>query len=86
MVASRNTPSPEDQLLDRETRSLLDRAIAALPEMYREVFVLAEVEGLPNAEIGERLGMSLPAVKSRLHRARAMLRESLAPHFDEVGV
>ena len=65
---------------------MIDRAIAGLPKMYRVVFVLADVEGLPNAEVGERLGMSLPAVKSRLHRARAMLREALTPHFDEVGV
>jgi len=84
--ASRNTPPPAEQLECRETRVLLDRAIASLPELYREVFVLADVEGLPNAEIGQQLGMSLPAVKSRLHRARAMLRESLAPHFDEVEV
>ena len=41
------------------------------------------MEGLANADIAEQLGMSLPAVKSRLHRARAMLREALAPHFQE---
>jgi len=77
---------PDDLLLSREARAMIDSAIAGLPAMYREVFVLAEVEGLPNAEIGERLGMTLPAVKSRLHRSRAMLREALTPHFDEVGV
>jgi RNA polymerase sigma-70 factor (ECF subfamily) len=77
---------PDDLLLSREAKAVIDRAIAGLPEMYREVFVLADVEGLPNAEIGEQLGMTLPAVKSRLHRARAMLREALTPHFDEVGV
>jgi RNA polymerase sigma-70 factor, ECF subfamily len=77
---------PDDLLLSREAKAVIDRAIAGLPEMYREVFVLADVEGLPNAEVGVRLGMTLPAVKSRLHRARAMLREALTPHFDEVGV
>jgi RNA polymerase sigma-70 factor (ECF subfamily) len=49
------------------------------------VFVLSDVEGLPNAEIGEMLGLSLPAVKSRLHRARQKLRDALAPHFEEVS-
>ena len=81
----RASSSPDDQLLSDETRRLIDEAIAALPSAYRTVFVLADVEGLPNADIGERLGMSLPAVKSRLHRARAMLREALAPHFKEVA-
>ena len=54
-----------------------------LPEMYRDVYVLADVEGLPNAEIGELLGLGLAAVKSRLHRARLMMRQALAPHFEE---
>jgi RNA polymerase sigma-70 factor (ECF subfamily) len=43
--------------------------------------VLAEVEGLANAEVGGLLGLSLPAVKSRLHRARLLLRAALAPYF-----
>ena len=85
-ASGRGELAPDDLLLGREARAMIDRAIAALPAMYREVFVLSDVEGLPNAEIGERLGMTLPAVKSRLHRARAMLREALMPHFDEVGV
>jgi RNA polymerase sigma-70 factor, ECF subfamily len=85
-ASGRSELPPDDLLLSREARAMIDSAIAGLPEMYREVFVLAEVEGLPNAEIGERLEMTLPAVKSRLHRARAMLRETLTPHFEEVGV
>jgi len=51
----------------------------------RDVFVLADVEGLPNAEIGEILGLSVAAVKSRLHRARLVMRDALAPHFEEVS-
>src|SRR5207253_1664096 len=77
--------SPEEAALDRETQQLIERAIAELPEEYRDVFVLSDVEGLPNAEIGEMLGLSLPAVKSRLHRARQKLRDALAPHFEEVS-
>jgi len=47
--------------------------------------VLADVEGLPNAEIGEMLHLTLPAVKSRLHRGRLLMRTALAPHFEEVA-
>jgi RNA polymerase sigma-70 factor (ECF subfamily) len=74
-------PGPEGQLLGLEARQIIDRAIAALSPAYRVVFVLADVEGLPNAAIAQRLGLSLPAVKSRLHRARLLLRDALAPHF-----
>lgn len=81
-LVPRVTLTPDDQLAGHEMKQLIDRAIDALPEVYREVFVLADLEGLPNAEIGERLGMSLPAVKSRLHRARAMLRDALSPHMN----
>jgi RNA polymerase sigma-70 factor (ECF subfamily) len=77
--------TPEAQLVDHETRHLIDRAVARLPEKYRTIFVLAEMEGLPNATIAQRLGMSLAAVKSRLHRARAMLRQALAPYFEETS-
>jgi RNA polymerase sigma-70 factor (ECF subfamily) len=73
--------TPEERLVARETRQLIERAIASLPPAYRSVFILADVEDLPNARIAEQLDLSLPAVKSRLHRARQMLRASLAPHF-----
>jgi RNA polymerase sigma-70 factor (ECF subfamily) len=75
---------PSQQMLDQETHQLIDEAIARLPELYRDVYVLADVEGLPNAEIAEMLNLSLPAVKSRLHRARLLMRDALAPHFEEV--
>ena len=76
---------PVQQALDKETHQLIEKAIAGLPEIYRDVYVLADVEGLPNAEIGDILGLSLPAVKSRLHRARLLMRDALAPHFEEVA-
>ena len=75
---------PEQQALDRETHELIEQAIAQLPELYRDVYVLADVEGLANADIGDILGLSLPAVKSRLHRGRLLMRHALAPHFEEV--
>jgi RNA polymerase sigma-70 factor (ECF subfamily) len=71
--------APDRRALDRELRGLLERAIAA-PEVYRDVYVLADVEDLPNAEIAALLGLRVPAVKSRLHRARLLMREALAPH------
>jgi RNA polymerase sigma-70 factor (ECF subfamily) len=74
-------PGPEAQVLSLEARQLIQRAIDSLPPAYRTVFLLADVEGLPNADIAERLDMALAAVKSRLHRARLMLRDALAPHF-----
>jgi RNA polymerase sigma-70 factor (ECF subfamily) len=74
---------PDQEALDHETHQLIERAIAQLPEVYRDVYVLADVEGLSNAEIGEMLGLSVPAVKSRLHRARLIMRTALAPHFEE---
>jgi RNA polymerase sigma-70 factor, ECF subfamily len=77
--------SPDQPVLDAETNELIERAIAGLPDTYRDVYVLADVEGLPNAEIGDMLGLSVAAVKSRLHRARLMMRDALAPHFEEVA-
>jgi RNA polymerase sigma-70 factor (ECF subfamily) len=74
---------PASQALNREAQALIEGAIGRLPEKYRDVYVLADVEGLPNAEIAQMLSLSLAAVKSRLHRARLMLRDSLAPHFPE---
>ncbi len=74
---------PEQEVLDRETHEVIEQAIAGLPEAYRDVYVLADVEQLPNAEIGKMLGLSVPAVKSRLHRARLLMRKALAPYFEE---
>lgn len=77
--------SPEQEALDRETQHLVEEAIAELPESYRDIYVLADVERLANAEIAEMLGLSVDAVKSRLHRARLAMRDALAPHFEEVS-
>jgi len=77
---------PETQLLHKEAQHLIARAIEQLPEKYRTVFVLSDIEGLPNTQIARTLGLSLPAMKSRLHRARLLLRQALAPHFEEIAV
>jgi RNA polymerase sigma-70 factor, ECF subfamily len=76
--------TPDQEALDREREEIIEKAIAGLPEIYRDVYVLSDVEGLSNPEIGSLLDLSLPAVKSRLHRGRLLMRNALAPHFEEV--
>ncbi len=69
--------SPEQKVFDRELRSVLESAVDALPELYRTVFVLREIEGLDTADTAACLGISLETAKVRLHRARALLRREL---------
>jgi RNA polymerase sigma-70 factor (ECF subfamily) len=64
-----------------ELRELLQRTIQGLPAGFRTVFVLRDVEGLSTEETAEALGLSIPAVKSRLLRARLQLRERLNKYF-----
>lgn len=66
-----------------ELREELEKAIAKLPEEYRVIFVLRDVDGLSNQEVGEILNLSVPAVKSRLHRSRLMLRKRLQKFYDD---
>lgn len=77
-----DTPDPERQALTGELREALEGAIEQLPPTYRSVFMMREVEGLSTAESAEILGVREEVVKTRLHRARGMLREEL---FDRVG-
>jgi RNA polymerase sigma-70 factor (ECF subfamily) len=73
---------PEEDVAGRQLRAALDAAIGSLDPMYREVLVLRDVEGLSASEVGEVLGISVDAVKSRLHRARVAVREQLSPILD----
>jgi RNA polymerase sigma-70 factor, ECF subfamily len=73
--------SPADILLGKELRRLLDEAIMKLPEIYRAVFILRDVEGKSNEETAKVLNISQEAAKSRLRRARAFLREQLDPYM-----
>lgn len=77
------TDDPEAVLQNAELRALLDQALESLPEIYRTAFWLRDVEGLTNLEVAEILGLTLPAVKSRVLRARLHLRDRLAPYFEE---
>lgn len=73
-------PNPEEKLARKEMSLLIDRGIRALPKGYREVFLLRDVESLSNEETAAALGLTVPAVKARLLRARLMMREYMAPY------
>jgi RNA polymerase sigma-70 factor (ECF subfamily) len=72
-----NTDNPEKQALRTELSQALQSAVDGLPETYRTVFVLREVERLSTIETAECLNISEEAVKTRLHRSRALLRREL---------
>jgi RNA polymerase sigma-70 factor (ECF subfamily) len=71
----------DEQALQGELRDVLEDAIAALPPDYRTAVVLHDIEGLSNPDIAEALGISLPAVKSRIHRSRLFLRQRLSDYL-----
>jgi len=70
---------PDDAVSDLELGAALEGAIGSLAPMYREVLLLRDVEGLSAGDVAEVLGLSVDAVKSRLHRARAEVRGKLEP-------
>jgi RNA polymerase sigma-70 factor (ECF subfamily) len=75
------SPNPEQLYNQEELRDILSRTIQGLPPTFRTVFVLRDVEGLSTEETAEALELSVPAVKSRLLRARLQLRERLNRYF-----
>jgi len=76
----------ESLLFDNETRETIQKAVDLLPEKEKIVFLLRDVEGLSTEKVGEVLELTVPAVKSRLHRARLFLRKKLANYFEEYKV
>jgi RNA polymerase sigma-70 factor (ECF subfamily) len=70
-------PNPEQQVMEGESRALLEAAIDALPDQYRSVFVMREVEEMSTAETAQCLGSGEDNVKVRLHRGRQILRREL---------
>lgn len=73
---------PEDRLLRGELNSQLERALRELPDNYRSVVLLRDIEGLSTAEAAEVLDLSEDVVKQRLHRGRLALRKTLAPYLE----
>ncbi|XXF77185.1 sigma-70 family RNA polymerase sigma factor [Myxococcaceae bacterium GXIMD 01537] len=72
----------EGKALDAELGRAIQQATDRLPEVYREVFLLKDVEGLSYEQIAEATGDSIPAIKSRLHRARLALREAIDAFYN----
>lgn len=69
--------SPETQVIEAETKACVLRVLQSLPPLYREVYELRDVQELPASEVAAQLGISVAAVKSRLHRARALVRQGM---------
>jgi RNA polymerase sigma-70 factor (ECF subfamily) len=76
--------APERRLLQNELREKMDEALGNLTEALREVFILRDIDGLSTAQTAEVLDLSETAVKSRLHRARLILRQQLAPYLEDL--
>jgi RNA polymerase sigma-70 factor (ECF subfamily) len=77
--------SPAATLENKELRETLNRAVNLLPEDYKAVFLLRDMNNLSNEEAAKVLKISVPAVKSRLHRARMFLRDEISKYFHEQG-
>jgi RNA polymerase sigma-70 factor, ECF subfamily len=82
-IFASKTPDPEQQALARELNAVLEDAVDALPETYRSVFMLRKIEEMSTAETAECLDISEETVKTRLHRARSLLREEI---YVRIGV
>jgi len=76
--------SPEHEILRGELERIVRQAVLTLPEPQREVLILAHYEQLPLAEVAAIIGIEVGAVKSRLQRARAKLRDALATYASKV--
>src|SRR6185369_15269216 len=76
---------PERQAYARELHRVLEAAVDTLPEAYRTVFMLRDIEGLSTSETGQGLGLGDEAVKTRLHRARAMIRRAVTLRIGAVA-
>lgn len=77
---------PDDVLFSKEAIDIIEKSINELPEPYRVVLILRDVDGFSNFEVSETLEISVPAVKTRLHRARLVLRDKISDYFQERGI
>ena len=73
--------NPEQNHSKAEVRGLVEKGLLQLPAKYRVIVMLRDIEQLSTDEVARQLGLSVPAVKTRLLRGRLMLREWLAPHL-----
>lgn len=77
LITQINYMNPENIAIQKEAKQLLEKAIDSIPEKYRIIYTLREIEGMPVSEITQCLDLSESNVKVRLHRAKAMLKENL---------
>jgi RNA polymerase sigma-70 factor, ECF subfamily len=78
------TSRPDDELLTEESLKIISEVIEQLPEEFKTVLILRDVEGLSTEEVGKLLGLTPPAIKSRLHRARLFLRKRLEEFYRQM--
>lgn len=78
--------TPLEMLLSMEGKKILEETIGDLPIIYRTVIVLRDIEGFSLEETADVLGITIPAVKSRLHRARNIVRETLTAYYMEKDI
>lgn len=83
VAKSKEMHEADDRAARTELLHLIEEAILKLPDDYRPVYVLRDIDGLTSKEVGRILNISIPAVKSRLHRSRLMLRRRLQHLYDE---
>jgi RNA polymerase sigma-70 factor (ECF subfamily) len=76
---------PSEAVERAEIRHLIQQAVESLPDIYREVFLLRDVQELNVNETAAALGINIPNVKVRLHRARMMLQKQLAPQLKTIN-
>lgn len=74
---------PDIVIYVKEALKILEKAVDELPEVYRVVFYLRDIEGLTNEEVAEVLDISVPATKSRIHRSRLYIRDKVSDYFYE---
>ena len=72
-----NVPSVETEMAGAQMKNMLSAAVASLPEPYRTVYEMRDLQDLPGENVAQTLGISLAAMKSRLHRARDLVRQQL---------
>jgi RNA polymerase sigma-70 factor (ECF subfamily) len=84
-AAGRTEPNPEHRAYASELRRVLEEAVDSLPGSYRIVFMLRDIEGMSTSETALALGLADEAVKTRLHRGRAMIRRAVRERIGSVS-
>ena len=84
LMRGSDAESPETTMARQQIRKLLEQAVAGLPDPFRTVFVLREIEGLSSEETAAILDVPVATVKTRLHRGRKRLHETLAPEMSDL--